>query len=495
MRYLSAGIVSLGVFAGMVFHASLADGEDAGLGLRPQPTRTAGLIGLGRPLGRSASVLGKPVAMQSSAVRGQSPDGNPLLPPSEDRRSVTVVTASSPAQPGTELAQPISAEGEPCLVCEPLLNVRGPAGNLYGTVEFLLWHLRDSRTPPLITTSSVLTRNVPFIPGAIGSPGTVVLFGGDLDHGWTPGIRGTLGYWFDPCQTLGIEGGIFALEHRGITYVAGSEGNPPLFRPFFNQSPTLNPPFVGEDVQDVAFPNELSGTVIANLDSRLWGAELNLRKSLCYGLTRHCTCYNVDLLAGFRYLSLDESLQIDEDLVTRRVDNLGPPPGTRFVLHDEFRTDNRFYGGQLGAAAEFRRGIWFLSIRGIVALGGTRQEVRIDGATLATAPDGQSLIRRGGLLTQPTNIGRYERTVFSVVPEVGINVGCQVTEGLRIFAGYSFLYWSNVVRPGETVDRVVNVTQLPGSPVPFSGPARPAFVWSDTDLWVHGFNAGLELRY
>lgn len=493
MRYLAAGILSLGLAASEWLCGSPVLADSMG---STGPARTDSVpwsVGLGKPMPKGGSVLGKPTPV----VRAQSSEGNPLLPPS-DARPVTVVAASAPTTDGTPSVSTASSGGDGrdlFLDCGPVMYVRGPTGNLYGTVEFLLWHLRDSKLPPLITTSSVLTRNVPFIPGAIGSPGTVELFGGDINHGWTPGVRGTLGYWFDPCQTLGIEGGVFGLEHRGVTYVAGSEGNPPLFRPFFNQSPTLVPPFVGEDVQDVAFPSELSGVVIANLDSRLWGAELNLRKSLCYGMTRHCTCYSVDLLGGFRYLSLDETLQIDEDLVTRRVDNLGPPPGTRFVLHDEFRTDNRFYGGQLGAVAEFRRGVWFLNVRGLVALGGTRQEVRIDGATVATAPNGQTLVRRGGLLTQPTNIGHYERTVFSVVPEVGINVGCQVTEGLRIFAGYSFLYWSNVARPGEAVDRVVNVTQLPGSPVPFSGPARPAFVWSDTDLWVHGLNAGLELRY
>jgi hypothetical protein len=400
----------------------------------------------------------------------------------------------APAQtPANDLAIPATTGID--LSCDTCAGMRGSSGSFYGSVEFLLWRLRDSQTPPLITTSNVVTRDVDFIPGAIGSPGTVILFGGEIDHGWRPGARLTAGYWFDPCQTLGVEGSVFGLEHRAVTYQAGSDGIPPFFRPFFNYSPTLNPPFIGEDVQLVAFPNRLAGTVVASLDTRLWGAEANLRKSLCYGMTRRCTSFSVDLIGGVRYLSLDESLQIDEFLAVTAQPNGGPSVGTRFVLHDEFSTDNRFYGGQVGAHAEFRRGKVFMDVRAKIALGVTHQEVSIDGATVATAPSGVVAVRQGGLLTQPTNIGERDRNVFSVVPEIGVNVGYQVTDGLRVFAGYSFMYWTNVVRPGDQVDRVVNVTQLPGSPVPFSGPARPAFSWNDTDFWAQGFNLGLEMRY
>jgi hypothetical protein len=80
---------------------------------------------------------------------------------------------------------------------------------------------------------------------------------------------------------------------------------------------------------------------------------------------------------------------------------------------------------------------------------------------------------------------------------VGINVGYQLTEHLRAFVGYSFLYWTHVARPGDQIDRAVNPTQLPLSTTApqLTGPARPAPVLRDTDFWAQGISFGVEFRY
>ena len=44
----------------------------------------------------------------------------------------------------------------------------------------------------------------------------------------------------------------------------------------------------------------------------------------------------------------------------------------------------------------------------------------------------------------PSNIGHYSRDQFSVVPEVGLNVGYQLTRHVSLSAGYTCIYWSNV---------------------------------------------------
>jgi len=203
----------------------------------------------------------------------------------------------------------------------------------------------------------------------------------------------------------------------------------------------------------------------------------------------------VDGLIGFRYLNLEENLAITESL---RVPAGAPvDPGVGFIVSDRFETSNRFYGGQVGTKIELRRGRWTLDFTGKVALGGMNQKARIDGSTIFDVPGQGTFIAAGGLLALPTNIGTYRRNVFAVVPELGVNLSYYLTDNLRVYAGYTFLYVNSVLRPGDQIDFGVNPTQLPSTagPGPLVGPARPAFSFRDNEFWAHGVNFGLEYRY
>jgi hypothetical protein len=76
-----------------------------------------------------------------------------------------------------------------------------------------------------------------------------------------------------------------------------------------------------------------------------------------------------------------------------------------------------------------------------------------------------------------------------------MTLGYQVTDWLRLTAGYNFLYWNTVARPGEQIDRQVNRTFQPFSPVAATGPQRPAFAFSGSDFYAHGLTLGMEFRY
>ena len=65
---------------------------------------------------------------------------------------------------------------------------------------------------------------------------------------------------------------------------------------------------------------------------------------------------------------------------------------------------------------------------------------------------------------------------------VRVSVGYQVTENLRLALGYTFLYASTVVRPGDQID-------------PVSGAGDPAFAFHGTDFWAQGLDAQVEVRY
>jgi hypothetical protein len=180
-----------------------------------------------------------------------------------------------------------------------------------------------------------------------------------------------------------------------------------------------------------------------------------------------------------------------------------PPPGfedfagdTRVGV-DEINTENKFYGGQIGGVGEWRQGRLACQVRAAVGLGETHQTVAVSGAQLRITRTGEATVSPGNLLALPTNSGLTTRNQFAVVPEVGINFGYRLTDNVRVNLGYNFLYWSNVVRPGDQVDPVIDISQIPNfrPGVPFTGIARPTVIPNDTDIWAQGINAGLEFRW
>jgi hypothetical protein len=361
-------------------------------------------------------------------------------------------------------------------------------GRFWGSAEFLLWWIKDGNAPPLVTTGP------PGSGGVLGAPGTRTLFGGNLGYDERPGARFTIGSWLDCDCTKGIELSYFFLDGGSKGFGAASS-TAVLSRPFFNVVTGL------PDAQVVAFPGVASGGIRTSSDSSLQGADLNMLCNLCCrpaccptdccatDCSRHAG-FRLDVLAGPRWMQLNEDLIITEQLTDTAT-------GTSFTVVDRFETRNNFYGGQIGARAEWQRGRCFVNLLGKVALGVTQQTVRISGTTVFAEPGAEPSVQQGGLLALPTNIGSYSRNAFSVIPEFGVNVGCQVTDRLRAFAGYTFMYWSNVVRPGDQIDLAINPTQLPtaAGPGTLVGPARPAFAFRDTDFWAQGISVGVEFRW
>jgi hypothetical protein len=131
---------------------------------------------------------------------------------------------------------------------------------------------------------------------------------------------------------------------------------------------------------------------------------------------------------------------------------------------------------------------------GKVALGVTHQVVNVQGSSTYS---GTGVLAPGtfpgGFLTQPSNIGRQTASRFSAVPQVGVKIGVDVTEHLRLTVGYDLVYWTGVVRPGDQIDRRINFSQTGGGPL--IGPALPAPRVQRSDFYAHGLTFGAEFRY
>lgn len=391
-----------------------------------------------------------------------------------------VLTGEQARQEKTETVPEVEPEPE---------EVEGEAGarRFFFQGEYLGWWIRDSDFPPLATTGAVGDAR----PGAIGMPGTRILFGSpNTDNEIRNGGRFTLTRWVGE-RLFGMEASYMFLGSRSIGFLGFSSGDVILARPFFN---TMS----GEDASIIAFPGIASGTIDIAASSSMHGAEASLLANFW------CGCIlRIDGLVGFRYLNLEEDLRIDE------VTNLTPAAprfaSTQIRVTDQFEASNNFYGGQIGlrAGLEFRK-FDFKAI-GKVALGGTHQVVDIRGfsntvplplpAPPAPPPPGTPL--GPGLLALSSNSGRDTSGEFSIVPEIAVSTGFRLTENFRAFAGYTFLFWNRVVRPGDQVDRTLNPNLIPTSATfgAAGGPARPARTGADTDFWAHGVNVGLEFRY
>jgi hypothetical protein len=355
-------------------------------------------------------------------------------------------------------------------------NLEGGNSGLWGSAEHLLWWIKGARVPPLITAGG---------NGVIGAPGTRVLLD-DLDfaNDFRQGGRFTLGYQFQSTPVIGIEAGYFFLPDSGAEISFSSNDNPILGRPYIDVK-------TGKRVVTlIAAPGTAIGSAAVGVSTWISGAETNMSARLVSS-----DRFRLTALGGFRFLGLDDDLTIDEQFkVANSVLGFG---GKRVTLQDDFCADNRFYGGQLGLKASLQHRAVTLDFLGKIAMGEMQQSADINGATNVMSPNGSTKVFKGGLLALRSNIGSHERDELAFVPEIGVNVGLQLTRCLKVCLGYSFLWVSTVARAGEQIDPVVNITQFPilSANGPLVGPARPALKFAETDFWAHGLNVGLELTY
>ncbi len=433
-------------------------------------------------------------------------------------RSSAYATAGNIAQIGRDAVGGYRATGN-CGGCgDPWCGGCGPPACLWVRAEYLLWWTRGMDTPPLVTTSPPGTPQfvdpnasllVPFA-GAIGQPGTQTLYGGeDFFEQVRSGGRFTVGTGLDWCQGLALEAEYFGLGQGRERIVRSSvDGNPILARPFFDVD--FAGGTGGQASQLISFeeiagqvPAAISGSVRGVAKSSLQSYGVRFRQNLCCEdcgqaprclascLDRRCCgCLpsgrmRWDFLLGYRSTRLNDSVGIRTSLFP------GDSVTSEIAVRDSFTSRNEFHGIDLGWMYEFERCRWSVDVLAKVAFGNNRQHVRILGSTTTTAVD--TVSRSGGLLAQPTNIGDYSNGSFAVIPEAGVTLGYALSCNVKLTAGYTFMYWNNVVRAGEQIDFGVDSRLLADENAP--GATRPRFVFRDGDFWAQGLNFGVVCRW
>lgn len=350
------------------------------------------------------------------------------------------------------------------------------AGRFSVSAEALIWWFKNTPAPPSLVSN-----------GLLGETGTRVLLGGqELDTNPSPGFRLTAGYPLT--ERWGVEGSVFYVPTRTTSRTvssSGQVGSENLFIPFFDVT------LPGESVTELSSVGFFSGSATEQFSTNLLGAELNgTRKLLASGPLR------VDLLGGFRYLRLHETYTFSTSSP-----NISSQPADVFNTKDEFDATNNFYGAQLGVRGRFDRRGWFVNAAVKFAMGAMVQSVDISGTLVTNDFNnfGPSQTLLGGYFAQPTNIGSRTRSVFAVLPELGLDIGYRITPWASVFAGYTFIYTNNVVRATQQVNRNINpfgrLSFTGDPPSPPTGPAQPSFKFSTSDFWAQGINVGLAFRF
>jgi hypothetical protein len=411
------------------------------------------LVGAGSALGQNTTYL-----PGNGAPAGQT-SGAPVL------------LSTEPAPPPAAPLHPDLTGGSTGLVpgVDCLPSCVPHQDRFYGEVSYLLGWIKDAPSPGPIAIAAPV--GAPLL-----GPATRTIIGDTSQFDAQNGVRVTVGSWFGCDASWGIEASGFILERTSLNDAALSNGantnTVNVFRPIFN----LNTGVV--DTARVGGPGVV-GSVAQQQNTRFWGADAN------FLLNWRNDCQNrTDLIAGFTYYDLEESLRVgsSSSLI----------PGAARVgsvaFSDSFNTRNQFYGGQLGARTTWTRGPFSLVMTNTLALGDVHESVDRAGSTAILVTGQTPLLSNSGFLVRASNRGGLTDDRFAIALPSNATLNYQVNCHMSAFLGYDFVYLSRVARPGDQTDLFTNVANN-GQLV------RPSGGIHVDDFWMSALQAGVQFKF
>jgi hypothetical protein len=424
----------------------------------------------------------------SGIFAADTPEYIQPIPEQSTSTTQPLADGQSPATAVPEESPVASADECPCAdFCGAQLC--SPPGRVWLRADYLMWWTSGMNLPPLVTT------------GTTTNPTATVLFGNDIvNDGGRSGFRTTLGFWLDCCHTWDVEFDYLGLGGQSANFNQFSAGDPILTRPFFNMLTNQ------ADAEIVAFPGTASGSISVTAKDYFQSAGVSASYNLCScdSCCDSCNsccdpcaaccvpmlhCCRTDLLVGFRYYNLSDSVLINE---TPQSTN----PFAMYNINDNFSARNDFYGSEIGLRTKIYRQRWSLEILTKLAMGDTHQTVNISGQTIKTTADGTTAYD-AGVFALNTNSGTFQQDVFTLIPQLGLELGYQLSCHWRAYLGYNILFWGSVWRSGDQIDLQIDPRNIPSNPAfqPTTALPFPQFPGLATSFWAQGINVGLERRF
>ncbi|WP_161604334.1 BBP7 family outer membrane beta-barrel protein [Roseiconus nitratireducens] len=350
----------------------------------------------------------------------------------------------------------------------------------FGTVELLLMWRSGDRLPALVTTTTDADPDAE-TAGRLDDAGTVVLAGREsVFKDLRAGGRFTLGTWLDAYKDRSLVARGWFAGQESHAFSANQDSSSVLTRPFLNVTDGVTP---AQDTQIIAFPDRATGAIQIQGDSDVYGADLSIRQLWAkpFGGT-------IDLLYGYQYMGMDESLSISSRSIS--IDDDFAPVGAVIAVRDAFDIENDFHGGQLGVATHYREGCWSFSSLAKIGFGSIQRKATRTGNTL-TSIDGNNATNPNGLLVRSTNDGTIDDDTFGWVPELDFTLGWQRYPAFDVTVGYHVIAMTDALQVSGAIDPslAVNLADPP------TGAARPSPQFRYDTFYVQGIHFGLSYIY
>lgn len=326
---------------------------------------------------------------------------------------------------------------------------------------------------------------VPLVVGGadpFSTPTTVLAGGQDnrLGTNLLVGGRVNLGTWLDDCQSVGVGGRAWGIFTDGTTDVYTNGGNSTGV-PFFNTSLGVPAVYNVNEAQQGQGAN--TGTITVANDLDLIAGELYLRSLLLRD-----GCSRVDLLGGYTFIRLDNSLDLQTSVTDGLTGNI-IQNGTVTFTQDTFGTKNQFHGGHIGLQQEISKGRFTFSALGKVALGNMESTSTVAGQfSITNTPNPTSGPR--GLFAQSSNIGELSRNQFTFVPEAGAKIKYQLGRA-QFGVGYTMLLLPSVAMAANQIDPNIDFNGALANAAIVSPAPR---LTTDT-YFLHGLDLGLTFKF
>jgi Putative beta barrel porin-7 (BBP7) len=389
-----------------------------------------------------------------------------------------------------------------------------PSAQIYARADTLLWWMKGAPLGiPLVSTGPIATTHHGLLTGSdatilYGAPYAPAQGGDDKQNfPMFTGGRLTLGCWLDSDRRFAIEGSGFMWGKRsaGFAIRSDSSGIPVINIPVRNTVPYTplgrsieGPPSLPatEDGLPASLPNDparfdgntgvVSGGVTITNTLRLWGYDAVGVMNLYGGST-----FEFAGLLGFQYLDLAEAFH----LFYYSKGESGFYFGQSGTINETFQTRNHFYGGVLGLRGRYRLGRLTADLTARVALGANNEVENVWGAFYSFNYIRPNMSGLEGIFAQPANEGRRSASRFAAVPQAQLRIGYALTPQVRITAGYDFVFFTSVLRPGDQINRNLPKGQTFQQGQDVDSTTSPTPYFNSSHFYAHGLSLGLDFRY